>query len=186
MTDTLPPPPASTQTSVPAAGPPVGRIIAVVLGALGLLIGLAATAAGGAAVWAHSTQRDTDGYFATDAERFETSTHAMTADDIDLGTDPTHEERVFDLGDLATVRLAVESVDDQSVFVGIGPTDDVERYLADVSRARIDDVDVRAVPSALRLRKGWRPGLRTGKPGLLGRPGRGHRSPGPRMGAGVR
>jgi len=162
MTDTLPPPPASTQPSVPAPGPPVGHIIAVVLGALGLLIGLAATAAGGAAVWAHSTQRDTDGYFATDAERFETSTHAMTADDIDLGTDPTHEERVFDLGDLATVRLAVESVDDQSVFVGIGPTDDVERYLADVSRARIDDVDVAPFRVRYDYEKGGAPAAEPG------------------------
>jgi hypothetical protein len=119
----------------------VGRIIAVVLGALGLLIGLAATAGGGALVWAHSTQRDADGFFTSDVERLETAAHAITTDDIDLGADPSRQDGVVDLGDLATVRIAVESVGDDAVFVGIGPTDDVEAYLAGVSRARIDDID---------------------------------------------
>ena len=41
-----------------AAGPPVGRIIAVVLGALGLLVGLAASAVGAGLVWVDQTQLD--------------------------------------------------------------------------------------------------------------------------------
>jgi hypothetical protein len=139
MTSPVPAPPTPAR---PSTGPPVGRIIAVVLGALGLLIGLAATAGGGLLVWAHSTQRDADGFFTSSAERFESAGHAITADDIDLGADPGRQDNVVDLGDLATLRIAVESVDEREVFVGIGPTDDVEDYLAGVSQARIDDVDI--------------------------------------------
>jgi hypothetical protein len=153
VTDQLPPPPADPQpaASSPSTRPPVGRIIAVVLGAFGLLVGLAATAGGGALVWAHGTQRDADGFFTTDTERLETATHAITTDDIDLGTDP---DQFVDLGDLATVRIAVDPVDGDDVFVGIGPTDDVEDYLGDVSRARIDDVDF----DPFRVRYDYEPG----------------------------
>ena len=111
----------------------------VVIGALLVLVSLALLVVGGVMTWAHTTQRDDDGFFATGKHRFETLTHAITSDQIDLGTD--RERRWFNIGDLATVRIEAEPVEADAVFIGIGPRDDVQDYLDDVSRARIEDVD---------------------------------------------
>jgi hypothetical protein len=111
----------------------------VVIGALLVLISLAILAAGGAMTWAYATQRDDDGFFTTGRHRFETLTHAITSDEIDLGTD--RGRRWFNIGDLATVRIEAAPVGNDAVFVGIGPRDDVEAYLRDVSRARVENVD---------------------------------------------
>jgi hypothetical protein len=122
---------------------PVGRIVAVVLGALLVLLGAAVTTGGGALTWAHATQRDADGFFSTSAERFETTTHAITSEAIDLGTWPGRRGRVADLGDLATVRIRVSSGVESQVFVGIGRDDEVASYLAGVAHAEVDEVDFR-------------------------------------------
>jgi hypothetical protein len=119
---------------------PVGRIVMVVMGALLVLVSLVLLAVGGVMTWAHATQRDDDGFFATGEHRLETLTHAITSDQIDLGTN--REGEWFNIGDLATVRIDAEPVEGDAVFVGIGPQDEVEDYLDDVSRARIEDVDV--------------------------------------------
>ncbi|HEX2064040.1 MAG TPA: DUF4389 domain-containing protein, partial [Acidimicrobiales bacterium] len=118
---------------------PVGRIVMVVTGALLVLVSLALLVVGGAMTWAHATQRDDDGYFATGEHRFETLTHAITSDQIDLGTD--RGRRWFRVGDLATVRIEADPVRARAVFVGIGPEAEVDDFLDDVSRARIEDVD---------------------------------------------
>jgi hypothetical protein len=112
----------------------------VVIGSLLVLVSLALLAVGGVMTWAHATQRDDDGFFATGDHRFETLTHAITSDQIDLGTD--RGGRWSDIGDLATVRIEAELAGGDPVFVGIGPQDDVEAYLDDVSRARIENVDL--------------------------------------------
>jgi hypothetical protein len=49
-------------------------------------LGLAAGVGGGALVWAHSTQRNADGFYSTSAERLTTSSFAMTSPDLDFGT----------------------------------------------------------------------------------------------------
>ncbi len=119
--------------------PPIARIVAVALGGLGIVVALAALVAGGLLLWAYGTQRD-DGFFTTRTERLETVTYAITSDRIDLGADPSSDEHVPDLGDLATVRLQAEPVGDAPVFVGIGPTDDVDSYLDGVAHARVDRI----------------------------------------------
>lgn len=124
----------------PASHPPTGRIIALAFGAIGVLVGLACMVTGGSLVLAHATQRDASGFFTSGSERLETVTYAVTSDEIDLGTDPGRRERRFDLGDLATVRISARSAQETPVFVGIGPTADVDRYLDGVATARIDDV----------------------------------------------
>ncbi len=119
--------------------PPIARIVAVALGGLGIVVGVVALVAGGLLVWAYGTQRD-DGFFTTRTERLETVTYAITSDRIDLGADPSSDEHVPDLGDLATVRLQAEPVADAPVFVGIGPTDAVDAYLDGVAHARVDRI----------------------------------------------
>lgn len=120
---------------------PVGSVILVVVGALLLMMGAGVGLGGGALTLAYATQRDDDGFFTTPDERLETTTYAITSDEIDLGSEQQGGERVADLGDLATVRLQVEGTGEQPVFVGIGPAQDVDRYLADVEHAQIRDID---------------------------------------------
>jgi hypothetical protein len=131
----------SAPGSTPVQRPAGGRIALTVIGAVLVLLALVIGAIGAALVWAHSTQRDADGFYTSDAERLETVSYAITSEDIDLGVRPGGRERRFDLGDLATVRLAVDPQGESPVFVGIGPEDDVDRYLDDVAHARIDDID---------------------------------------------
>ena len=135
---TLPTAPGSPP---PHRGPSVGRIVLTVIGALLLVPALALGIAGSVLVWAHATQRDADGFFTSDGGRLETVASAITSEQIDLGVQPGGRERRFDLGDLATVRLTVDPQSETPVFVGIGPEDDVDRYLDGVAHAKIDDID---------------------------------------------
>ena len=130
--------PASTP---PHPHPPVGRIVLTVIGALLIVPALALGTIGSVLLWAHTTQRDADGFFTSDGGRLETVARAITSEDIDLGVRPGGRERRFDLGDLATVRLTVDPQTEAPVFVGIGPEDDVARYLDGVAHAEIADID---------------------------------------------
>ena len=121
--------------------PPVGRIVLTVIGALLIVPALALGTIGSVLLWAHTTQRDADGFFTSDGGRLETVARAITSEDIDLGVRPGGRERRFDLGDLATVRLTVDPQTDAPVFVGIGPEDDVARYLDGVAHAEVTDID---------------------------------------------
>jgi hypothetical protein len=124
-----------------AARPPVARIVLTVLGVVLVLVGLVLGAVGAVLVWAHATQRDDDGFYTSDTGRLETVTAAIISDEIDLGAGPERQGTRFDLGDLATVRITVDPRGEGAAFVGIGPEDDVERFLDDVAHAEITDID---------------------------------------------
>ena len=148
MTDPTPAPAAPAPSHAP-----VGRILMIVAGACIVLVAGAVALAGVALTWAHATQRDDDGYFSTSSERLDTATPAITSDEIDLGVSPG-DTRWFDAGDLATVRLDVEGVGESSVFVGIGPADEVAAYLDGVAQARIEDIEVDPFRVEYRFREG--------------------------------
>jgi hypothetical protein len=134
----------------------------VVLGALLALTALAPLGVGTALVWANATQRDDDGFFSTSQERFETTSFAITSQEIDLGGGASAETPV-DLGDIATVRLQVESTSEQSIFVGIASRNDVARFLDGVGYAEIDDVRFDPFRVDYRYEDGGRPGERPGQ-----------------------
>ncbi len=160
-----PSPPASswpTPDSPARQRVPVGSIILVVLGALLALTALAPLGVGTALVWANATQRDDDGFYSTSVERFETTSFAITSDEIDLGSGPG-EERFLDLGDIATVRLQVESNSEQPVFVGIASRDDVAQFLSGAAYAQIDDVRFGPFGVDYRYQDGGRPANRPGQ-----------------------
>jgi hypothetical protein len=139
-----------TPAAAPAAGPappgparqsvPIGWVVLLVAGALISLLALAPLVAGGFLVWADATQRDEDGYFSTSTERLETTSYAITSENLDLGADPVRQDAGFDPGDLATIRLDVAGTGETPTFVGIGPADEVARYLDDVDHAVLQDV----------------------------------------------
>jgi hypothetical protein len=107
-----------------------GRGLAVALGALLALAGLASTGA-------HLAQQAEGGYFAGSTERFSTPTSALVTDEILVeagrpGDSPT------DVGDLAEVRIRATSLaPGRALFVGIGPKADVDAYLRGVAHDRM-------------------------------------------------
>lgn len=117
-----------------------GRIALIVVGCVLGLIGLGVAVGGGALLWAHETQRDSDGYFTTSTERFRTATYALTSDEVDLGAEGDAGWG-SDIGDLARVRVRATNVDARAVFVGIGPQRDVEAYLTRVPHDQVSDVE---------------------------------------------
>jgi hypothetical protein len=150
----------STAASAVHHGPPVGRIVLTVVGALLIVISLGLGAVGGVVTWAYATQRDTQGFFTSDTEHFETLTYAITSEKLDLGVRPG-DDRV-NLGDLATVRLSVAAQNGAPLFVGIGRERDVDRYLAGVAHAEVNDIHVRPFRVTYRVERGGAPSARPG------------------------
>lgn len=103
------------------------------------LIGLALGVAGVVALIAYGTGRDVDGYSTISTERSATPRYALVSQEVDLGAEVDAAGPVS-LGDLARVRVRAEAIGGQAVFVGIGPRDDLRRYLASVSHDEVTHV----------------------------------------------
>lgn len=114
-----------------------GRIAIVIVGAVIGLFAIGLIVGGGGLIWANETQRDADGFFSTNEFTLATESYAVTSADLDLGARPGDW---FPSGRLAVVRFEVQPSDDESVFVGIGPSDDVESYLDDVAVSQVSRV----------------------------------------------
>ncbi len=143
-TITLPTPPPGAAPAAPGARPAAGgwtgtRIVAAVVGALLALISAGLLAGGGLLLWADRTQRDAAGYLTTDTQELSTGTYALASRGIDVRVEGP--DWLFPQGVLDRVRIRVTSTDPAaSAFVGIGPTLDVERYLADIRYATAGDI----------------------------------------------
>ena len=140
-----------------------GRIIAIVAGALLILISVGLLGVGGVAMWA-GFQRD-GGYVTTDVQEFSASGSALATDPVDLGSEGV--SWVYSSDFLDSVRIRVTpTTSDQQLFVGIGRSAAVSGYLAGVSRTVISDffgaMTSEAVP-------GGTPESPPGEPGPLGR-----------------
>ncbi|MCS7484757.1 DUF4389 domain-containing protein [Umezawaea endophytica] len=122
--DQEPPPP-------PSSGWTGGRVAAVVIGALLLGTGSLVSAAGAIGLWAHSTQRDADGYLVAGTKSFHSSGYALSFGAIDLRWTEARWRIAEDW--LGEVRLRA----DDDVVVGIGPADDVARYLEGVEHDEV-------------------------------------------------
>ncbi len=114
-----------------------GRIAALTIGiALGL-IGVIPLGAGGTAVWASATQRD-DGYITSDVQAFSTAGSALVTEPADLGVPGFGW--LYAPSVLGEIRIRVTPTSAGSeLFVGIGPSDEVDRYLAGVGHTIITD-----------------------------------------------
>jgi hypothetical protein len=135
----------------------VGWVILVIVGAFISLLALAPLAGGGVLLWANATQRDDDGFFTTPSERLETTSYAITSDEIDLGADPTDRRTRLDLGDIVTLRLDATSTSERATFIGIGPKEEVDRYLSGVALAQIDDINFAPYSVDYRYQEGGAP-----------------------------
>jgi hypothetical protein len=115
----------------------VGRVTALVSGALLVLFSLALLGAGGTALWADRTQRD-GGYVTTDVHTFSTSASALATVSTELGS--AGVGWLYSPGLLDEVRIRVTPTSPgPPLFVGIGRSTDVERYLAGVGHTVITE-----------------------------------------------
>ena len=114
-----------------------GRIAALATGGLLALLALALLGAGGTALWTDRTQRDA-GYATTAVHEFSTSGSALATVSTELGSGGTGW--LYSPGLMGEVRIRVTPVSSgPPLFVGIGPSTDVDRYLAGVSHTVITE-----------------------------------------------
>ncbi len=114
-----------------------GRIAALVIGALLVVGSLVFLGGGGTVLWADRTQRDA-GYITTDVHQFATSGSALTTEPTHLGSPGIGW--LYAPALLEKVRIRVTPTSPGSaLFVGIGPSADVDRYLAGVSHTLISE-----------------------------------------------
>ena len=136
-----------TQSHVPPAALPAaaadssrwtgGRITAVVIGSLLVLLSLVLLGVGGMALWADRTQRDA-GYATSDVHDFSTEGSALATEPTDLGS--AGVGWLYSPGLLGKVRIRVTPTSSSSpLFVGIGRSSDVDRYLSGVQHSVITD-----------------------------------------------
>ena len=124
------PPPAAAPSSPPVRG--TGRLV---FGVLLVVIGVLVFAIGGVLVGLHLGTRDDDGFYEIDETQLVTPTRALVSESVDVDLE---DATFLDRGDLGDLRLAAESTGGGSVFVGIGPTTDVRRYLLGVAQQQAD------------------------------------------------
>ena len=121
-----------------ASGWTGGRVTALVIGGLLVLVSIGLLGAGGTGLWADLTQRDAAGYVTTDVHTFSASGSALVTDPVEL--DSPGVGWLYSSVVLGQVRIRVTPVDsDSPVFVGIGPSNDVDRYLAGVNHTLISE-----------------------------------------------
>jgi hypothetical protein len=114
-----------------------GRITALVTGILLALVSLSLLGSGGTVLWA-DTQHDAAGYLTTGAHEFSASGSALATERIDLGS--AGIGWLYSPALLGTVQIRVTPLSPgPALFVGIGPSADVDRYLTGVSHTVISD-----------------------------------------------
>ena len=120
-----------------ATGWSARRIAALVVGALLILVSLPLLGAGGTGLWADRTQRDR-GYVTTDVHTFSSAGAALTTEPTQLGSPGVGW--LYSPGVLGKLRIRVTPAHGGSrLFVGIGRSADVDRYLGGVKRTVISE-----------------------------------------------
>lgn len=121
-----------------------GHIVAIVIGCLALVPGLAMVAGGGAIAVGQAVATDEDGYFRFTLDRVESSGVAIATTDLWLDdVEGDASPWLLDWLDL-DLRLRVEGANaTDDVFVGIARSADVERYLSATTFSEMVELDER-------------------------------------------
>jgi hypothetical protein len=120
---TAPPEPSVAPPARTVPPPSGGRLALLIVGALVALLGLGTLGAGATGLAANAAGRDAAGFLAVGPTTSATAGAALRTDPVVLaGTDPATA--------LGSTQVTATSLRAQDVFVGIGPTADVNRYLA--------------------------------------------------------
>lgn len=128
--------PSAPQPPAPARA--AGRVVAVVIGALLALLALLALALGGVGLWAHTTQRDADGWLSSSWRQLDTSANALTAEGVELGD--IHGGPEDWISDLGPVRVRARRVDGGPVLVAIAPAAQMTAAMRGVPHMQVQDL----------------------------------------------
>jgi hypothetical protein len=110
------------------------------------LLAFGLVAAGGALTWAHTTQRDAEGYINSPTCLLESDGYALASGAVDIASSAAD----WFPEDLLDVRFTAGRADSEGVFVGIGPSAEVAAYLEGVAYDEVThlgrraDIDYRA------------------------------------------
>jgi hypothetical protein len=116
------------------------KVILLILGALAVLASLALLTGGAFGLWAHETQRDADGFYTSHEIAFVSTGHAVVSDGFDVTDLDTWPA---DTDTFAEIRLQGTSTDPaKQLFIGIGPEDAVDSYLANAAYDEVTHVDL--------------------------------------------
>jgi hypothetical protein len=105
-----------------------GRTVLAVAGGIVALLAAGLLIAGTALLWVGG-QRDSDGFFTTGPHEFASPTFAISSDDLEVVADAPRW--LFDQDRIGTIRIRATGAE-RPLFVGVGPEDEVDRYLAGV------------------------------------------------------
>ncbi len=150
------PTPGAAHVEAPPGRGTAARVVLVVVGVVVGIVAFALLAGGCALVAVDQTQRDDDGFLMSPTQDFASPTYAIVSESADI--DSGGGEWALDTF-LGTVRIRSES--ERPLFVGIAPAAEVDRYLDDVERDVVDDLDSSGDPEYAR-RPGGAP---SGAPG---------------------
>ncbi len=133
-----------TPENAPEQAPPprsesnwtAGRVLGMILSSIAALIGIGLLLGGLALIAVHGFARDDDGFYTSDTEPLRSAAYAITTDEISLDADVA-DDVPEDL--LGTLRIRAEAATARPIFVGIGRSVDVERYLAGVAHSQLTD-----------------------------------------------
>jgi len=117
-----------------------GKVVLGVVGGFLAVVGLAVLVGGAGLLWVFSTQRNADGFFESPMAEMSTEGYAITSTEMDMGALPT---ATFGPGWLANVQVTATSRADRPLFIGIGPSGEVDDYLAGVARSEVIEIDSR-------------------------------------------
>jgi hypothetical protein len=132
---------AAGPTAAPAAVPTNrtgrARVVRLVFGSLGLLVGLVLMGGAAAAIFGLENNRDATGYLVTHTHHYQTSSYALSTESLNVGSiTGALETRLLRL------RITATSNDGaKPLFIGIARTEDVARYLAGVQHDELRDIN---------------------------------------------
>ncbi|HEU4320948.1 MAG TPA: hypothetical protein VFS66_12820 [Acidimicrobiia bacterium] len=109
----------------------------VVLGVLSTILFVIAACLLAATIflgWLHRTQTSPDGFVTGPVVEMSTDGYAITSTDLDLGSFP---DEWLPSAVVGTFQVGARSAGDSSLFLGVGPSSEVDQFLADVSHAEV-------------------------------------------------
>jgi hypothetical protein len=118
------------------------KVVSMILGVLLALVGVLSVVAGAFVLVVDRRYSDSSGFFSTATQTVGSSGFALTAPDIN-GQLAGGWERWGLSHAQATVRVTGSSKLPAPVFIGIGPTEQVSKYVSGAARDRITSIDLR-------------------------------------------